>query len=66
MSIDSYEDVPENDEKALQAAVANQPVSVAVCASPLMFYASGVLDTCCTDLDHGERLVILAFVGFHK
>ena len=30
VSIDSYEDVPENDEKALKTAVANQPVSVAI------------------------------------
>lgn len=30
VSIDSYEDVPENDEKALQKAVASQPVSVAI------------------------------------
>lgn len=30
MTIDGYEDVPENDEKALKKAVANQPVSVAI------------------------------------
>lgn len=30
VSIDGYEDVPENNEKALQKAVANQPVSVAI------------------------------------
>ena len=30
VSIDGYEDVPVNDEKALQKAVANQPVSVAI------------------------------------
>lgn len=30
MVIDGYEDVPANDEKALQKAVANQPVSVAI------------------------------------
>lgn len=30
VTIDDYEDVPENDEKALQKAVANQPVSVAI------------------------------------
>lgn len=28
--IDSYEDVPVNNEKALQKAVANQPVAVAI------------------------------------
>ena len=33
VSIDSYENVPTNDEKALQKAVANQPVSVAIDAN---------------------------------
>ena len=30
VSIDGFEDVPENDEKSLQKAVAHQPVSVAI------------------------------------
>jgi len=30
VKIDSYEDVPENDEKALRKALTNQPVSVAI------------------------------------
>jgi len=30
VTIDDYEDVPVNDEKALQKAVANQPVSIAI------------------------------------
>lgn len=30
VSIDSYEDVPKNDEQALKKAVAHQPVSVAI------------------------------------
>lgn len=30
VTIDDYEDVPANDEKTLQKAVANQPVSVAI------------------------------------
>lgn len=30
VSIDSYEDVPANDEMSLKKAVANQPVSVAI------------------------------------
>jgi hypothetical protein len=33
VSIDGYEDVPANDESALQKAVAGQPVSVAIDAS---------------------------------
>ena len=30
VTIDGYEDVPENDENALKKAVAGQPVSVAI------------------------------------
>jgi hypothetical protein len=30
VSIDGFEDVPANDEKSLQKAVAHQPVSVAI------------------------------------
>lgn len=30
VTIDGYEDVPANNEKALQKAVANQPVSIAI------------------------------------
>jgi hypothetical protein len=33
VTIDGYEDVPANNENALQEAVANQPVSVAIEAS---------------------------------
>ena len=59
VSIDGFEDVPENDEAALQKAVAKQPVSVAICASSgLQFYSSGVMEKgCCTELDHGVLAV---------
>lgn len=53
MTIDSYEDVPENDEAALQKAVSQQPISVAICANDLQFYSSGVVTQCCKELDHG-------------
>ncbi|GFP84596.1 cysteine proteinase rd21a [Phtheirospermum japonicum] len=56
VSIDSYEDVPENDEQALMKAVAHQPVSVAIEAGGRAFqlYQSGVFTGLCgTDLDHG-------------
>ncbi|NP_001290530.1 oryzain alpha chain precursor [Elaeis guineensis] len=56
VSIDGYEDVPVNDEKALQKAVANQPVSVAIEAGGREFqlYHSGIFTgRCGTDLDHG-------------
>jgi KDEL-tailed cysteine endopeptidase len=41
VTIDGYEDVPRNNEKALMNAAANQPVSVAIEASgrPFQFYS---------------------------
>nr|GMD90376.1 cysteine proteinase RD21A-like [Ipomoea batatas] len=56
VSIDGYEDVPENDEKSLMKAVAHQPVSVAIEAGgrAFQFYESGVFTGLCgTQLDHG-------------
>ncbi|KAA8528502.1 hypothetical protein F0562_035857 [Nyssa sinensis] len=60
VAIDSFEDVPQNDEKALQKAVANQPVSVAIEASGRDFqlYESGIFTgQCGTALDHGVAAV---------
>uniref|UniRef100_A0A0D3HK72 Peptidase C1A papain C-terminal domain-containing protein n=1 Tax=Oryza barthii TaxID=65489 RepID=A0A0D3HK72_9ORYZ len=60
VTIDGYEDVPANDESALQKAVANQPVAVAVEASgqDFQFYSEGVFTgECGTDLDHGVAAV---------
>ncbi|KAF8023141.1 hypothetical protein BT93_F0595 [Corymbia citriodora subsp. variegata] len=60
VSIDDYEDVPANNEKALQKAVANQPVSVAIEAGGRAFqlYQSGVFTGLCgTALDHGVTAV---------
>ncbi|XP_014524397.1 senescence-specific cysteine protease SAG39-like [Vigna radiata var. radiata] len=59
-TITGYEDVPANNEKALQKAVANQPVSVAIDASGYDFqlYESGVFTgSCGTELDHGVTAV---------
>ncbi|XP_040379488.1 cysteine protease 1-like [Oryza brachyantha] len=56
VSIDGFEDVPENDELSLQKAVAHQPVSVAIDAGGREFqlYDSGVFTgRCGTSLDHG-------------
>jgi len=56
VTIDSYEDVPRNRERALLKAVAHQPVSVAIQANKRAFqlYAGGVLTSeCGTTLDHG-------------
>ncbi|EXC17258.1 Cysteine proteinase RD21a [Morus notabilis] len=60
VTIDGYEDVPENDEKALKKAVANQPVSVAIEAGGREFqlYQSGVFTgRCGTQLDHGVVVI---------
>jgi len=56
VTIGKYTDVTANSEDALQAAVAQQPVSVAVDAAGLdwQFYSGGVVtDACGTQLDHG-------------
>ncbi|KAF5448182.1 hypothetical protein F2P56_028738 [Juglans regia] len=56
VTIDGYEDVPENDEDSLKKAVANQPISVAIEAGGRAFqlYESGVFTGLCgTQLDHG-------------
>ncbi|XP_024969380.1 low-temperature-induced cysteine proteinase-like [Cynara cardunculus var. scolymus] len=60
VSIDGYEDVPVNDESALQKAVANQPIAVAIEAGgrDFQFYTSGIFTgQCGTALDHGVLAV---------
>ena len=57
VTISGYMDVPAADEDALKHAVARQPVSVAICASTLQFYFSGVVNSCCEDLNHGVLVV---------
>jgi len=56
VTIKAYVDVTANSEDALQTAVAQQPVSVAVDAagSDWQFYSGGIVsDACGTSLDHG-------------
>ncbi|KAE9611727.1 hypothetical protein Lal_00011537 [Lupinus albus] len=60
VSIDGYEDVPQNDEQSLKKAVSYQPVSVAIEAGGRAFqlYQSGVFTGICgTELDHGVAVV---------
>jgi len=60
LKVGGYTDVTPNDETQLQAAVAQQVVSVAVEADGLnwQFYSSGVMTgTCGTNLDHGVAAV---------
>ncbi|GMH07286.1 hypothetical protein Nepgr_009126 [Nepenthes gracilis] len=59
-TITGYENVPANDEKTLQAAVAQQPVSVAIDASGVMMqlYSGGIFDEFCgKNLNHGVTAV---------
>jgi C1A family cysteine protease len=58
--VSSFVDVTPKDPLALQTAVAQQPVSVAIQANQLAFqtYKSGIIDSGCGDnLDHGVLLV---------
>merc|ERR1719421_246114 len=61
VTISGHEDVPAKDEDALKAAVAKQPVSVAIEADHSVFqlYKGGVLESlgCGTQLDHGVLIV---------
>ena len=61
VSIDGYTDVPTNSKDALQQALSNQPVSVAIEADHRSFqmYSGGVFDgaNCGTQLDHGVLAV---------
>lgn len=60
VTIDDYEDVPTYDEKALQKAVANQPIAVAIEGGGRDFqlYDSGIFTgKCGTALDHGVAAV---------
>lgn len=64
--ISSYQDVTPNSEAALEAAIAQQPVSVAVEAdqSSFQFYSSGVMTAACgTQLDHGVLAVGYGTLG---
>ncbi|CAL4995248.1 unnamed protein product [Urochloa decumbens] len=60
VTISGYQDVPNNDETALAAAVANQPVSVAVDANRnWQMYGGGMMtaDRCGTKLNHAVTAV---------
>ena len=61
VTLTGHTDVPKDDEDALQAAVAKQPVSIAIEAdrSAFQHYKSGILDNsaCGTKLDHGVLIV---------
>jgi KDEL-tailed cysteine endopeptidase len=60
VTISSYERVPVNDAKRLQAAVAKQPVSVAIDAGSyeFQFYSEGIFTgQCGNQLNHGVTAV---------
>lgn len=54
-----YKNVPEKSSGALAAAIAIQPISIAIEADEIMTYSSGVFDdtSCGRSLDHGVLLV---------
>jgi KDEL-tailed cysteine endopeptidase len=59
-TLSGFKDVAPNNELALETAIVQQPVSVAVEAdqSVFQFYSGGVMDsTCGTQLDHGVLAV---------
>jgi len=67
-TIASYQDIPEGSESALQAAVEQRPVSVAIDAghSSFQFYSSGVYyEAACsaTQLDHGVLAIGYGTMG---
>ncbi|KAL5983393.1 Cysteine protease xcp1 [Asimina triloba] len=60
VTIDGYEDVPENNEQSLLKALAHQPLSAAIEASGrnFQFYSGGIFDgQCGGELDHGVAAV---------
>ncbi|XP_023759344.1 low-temperature-induced cysteine proteinase [Lactuca sativa] len=60
VTIDGYNDIPENNEDQLLKAVANQPVSVGICGSERAFqlYSKGIFTgPCSTALDHAVLIV---------
>jgi len=58
-TITGYTNVPASNNDALQAAVAQQPISIAIDAEAIMSYSSGIFDNknCGTSLDHGVLAV---------
>lgn len=59
-TLSGYHDVPQDNDNAMMAAVAQQPVSIAIEADQtcFQFYSSGVLTCSCgTNLDHGVLAV---------
>ncbi|KAG7010752.1 Senescence-specific cysteine protease SAG12, partial [Cucurbita argyrosperma subsp. argyrosperma] len=66
VTISGYEKVPTNNEKKLKAAVAHQPVSVAIDAGgyDFQFYSSGIFSgSCGKQLNHGVAIVGYGEVG---
>merc|ERR1712076_156795 len=58
-NLSTYTDVTVDDNDALVAAIAQQPVSVAIEAEELQLYDGGIYDdwSCDTNLDHGVLAV---------
>ena len=69
VNITGYQDITNNDEKALKRVVAQQPVSVAIQANSRSFqmYSSGIYSdlSCGNQLDHGVLIVGYGYDLFH-
>lgn len=69
VNITGYQDITNNNEKALKRVVAQQPVSVAIQANSRSFqmYSSGIYSdlSCGNQLDHGVLIVGYGYDLFH-
>jgi len=67
LKVTGYTDVPASDSDQLQAAVAQQPVSVGIDALMVQFYFGGILSgPCGDDIDHGVLAVGYGAQGSKK
>lgn len=72
VSIDGYEDVPENDEKSLKKAVVHQPVSVAIEAGgrafqlyqSVQYYRAFPFAFCCCFVDDDQPCHAIASLAY--
>lgn len=65
VSISGYQAVPANDEQSLMQAVTQQPVAIAINASPAFHsYSGGVFDGPCSVSDIGDLNHAVTIIGY--